>query len=194
MADLVVSPTRAEWMCGFAVGIRHTELQILRDGICIRKPCNALTAVCDWCQVDDARKAVQVRNLQVANGFQTTWTLWEEIRATGPDNLENVHVIAKLIEAPRTVDLARQISQSSNSQSQMRDWDFLFELPLQKRLQDEFERLGVFCELKRGEQRYIRRQTGSKTNIQNAAQATWAILGYPGGTRHVETDSSIRFP
>lgn len=144
---------------------------------------NGLTAVCDWFKVDDERQAVQVRNLQIVNGCQTTWTLWEEFRATGPDNLENVHVIVKLIEAPRTVDLARQISQSSNSQSQMRDWDFLFELPLQKRLQDEFERLGVFYELKRGEQRYIRRQTGSKTNIQNAAQATWAILGYPGEAR-----------
>ena len=144
---------------------------------------NGLTAVCDGFKVDDEGKTVRVRNLQIVNGCQTTWTLWEQYRATGPDSLENVHLIVKLIEAPRTVDLARRISQSSNSQSQMRDWDFLFDLPLQKQLQDEFERLGVFYELKRGEQRYIARKTGSKTNIQNAAQATWAILGYPGEAR-----------
>ena len=144
---------------------------------------NGLTAVCDWFRVDDAKRAVEVRNLQVVNGCQTTWTLWEEFRATGPDNLENVHVIVKLIEAPRTVDLARHISQSSNSQSQMRDWDFLFDLPEQKRLQDEFERLGIFYELRRGEKRFIEDRKGSKTNIQNAAQATWAILGYPGEAR-----------
>ena len=144
---------------------------------------NGLTAVCDGYKVDNASQTVRVRNLQIVNGCQTTWTLWEQYRATGIEGLENVLVIIKLIEALRTVDLARQISQSSNSQSQMRDWDFLFDLPEQKQLQDDFARLGVFYELKRGEQRFIAKQTGSKTNIQTAAQATWAILGHPGEAR-----------
>ena len=144
---------------------------------------NGLTAVCDGFKVDDERKTVRVRNLQIVNGCQTTWTLWDHYRGAGQEGLDSVYVILKLIEALRSVDLASQISQSSNSQSQMRDWDFLFDRSEQKRLQEEFARLGVFYELKRGEQKFIVRSAGSKTNIQNAAQATWAILGHPGEAR-----------
>ena len=144
---------------------------------------NGLTAVCDWFLLNAADSTVRIQNLQIINGCQTTWTLWDHWRSNGTSSLQDVFIILKLIEASRTVDLARQISMSSNSQSQMRDWDFLFDLDVQKRLQDEFESFGVFYELKRGEQKYIAEQTGSKTNIQNAAQATWAILGFPGEAR-----------
>lgn len=144
---------------------------------------NGLTAVCEGFQLDNRESTVRIQNLQIVNGCQTTWTLWDHYRSNGVDSLEGVYVILKLIEAPRTVDLARQVSLSSNSQSQMRDWDFLFDLDIQKRLQNEFESFGVFYELKRGEQKYIAEQTGSKTNIQNAAQAAWAILGFPGEAR-----------
>ena len=144
---------------------------------------NGLTAVCDWFIFNDGVPNVTIGNLQIVNGCQTTWTLWEHHRGYGAESLQDVFVILKLIEAPRTVDLARQVSQSSNSQSQMRDWDFLFDLDVQRRLQDEFESFGIFYELKRGEQKYIAVQTGSKTNIQSAAQATWAVLGYPGEAR-----------
>ena len=144
---------------------------------------NGLTAVCDWFMLNAADSTVRIQNLQIVNGCQTTWTLWDHWRSNGTSSLQDVFVILKLIEASRTVDLARQISMSSNSQSQMRDWDFLFDLDVQKQLQDEFESFGIFYELKRGEQKYIAVQTGSKTNIQSAAQATWAVLGYPGEAR-----------
>jgi hypothetical protein len=83
----------------------------------------------------------------------------------------------KLVAAPT---LQRKISEASNSQSQMKDWDFLFNDPTQQRLQREFRQMSteVFYQLRRGE--HIMTPTSAeRVSIKDTAQATWAFLGAP---------------
>ena len=79
--------------------------------------------------------------------------------------------------------LRRSISSASNKQSQMKDWDFLFDEPEQQRLQKEFSELTppVFYELRRGEHKYIEAGGSSeRATIKDVAQAMWAFVGKPG--------------
>lgn len=140
---------------------------------------NGLTAVCDWFIYSERGDNVRVGNLQIVNGCQTTWNLWDHYRATGDAGLEGVSVLLKLVEAKRSNQLADQVSRTSNAQSPMTDWDFLSGRDDQKRLQREFELLDVFYELKRGEQKYIAGVKQRKVTIKTASQAMWAYLGYP---------------
>ena len=145
---------------------------------------NGLTAVCESFKiVDEQTGNVDVRDFQIVNGCQTTWTLYEHQLRGGP--LGGVALSIKLIEAAPSDTLSTQISQASNSQSPMKDWDFLFAENQQVALQREFERLDepIFYELKRGEQRFIRGVSGKKTTIKDVAQAMWAFVGYPGEAR-----------
>lgn len=150
---------------------------------------NGLTAVCEAFSVDECTTSetsgykVNVRDFQIVNGCQTTWTI--HIHSLRGGELDGAQLNIKLIEAPRTVDLASRISRASNSQSQMMDWDFLFDMEDQKRLQDEFTKLDppLFYELKRGEQKYIEQQRGSKKTIKDVAQSVWAFIGHPAEAR-----------
>ena len=141
---------------------------------------NGLTAVCEAFSVtNEDDKTIRVRDLQIVNGCQTTWNIVEHAKRGG--SLEDVSVSMKLVEAPEADTISTNISQASNSQSQMKDWDFLFNESEQIDLQRQFERLDepLFYELKRGEQRYIVGSRQRKTTIKDVAQATWAFLGHP---------------
>ena len=145
---------------------------------------NGLTAVCDsFKKKGGSSSTFEIRDFQIVNGCQTTWTLHDHKIRGG--SLEDVALSIKLIETPATSTLAAQISQASNSQSPMKDWDFLFNSEDQLRLQREFLSLDepVFYELKRGEQKYIKGASGRKTTIKDVAQAMWAFLGHPGEAR-----------
>ena len=141
---------------------------------------NGLTAVCESFKEDENSKEVEIRDLQIVNGCQTTWSIYDHDRV--PENsLNGVFVNIKLTEAPPSDKLASDISLASNSQSKMVDWDFLFNEPDQLNLQQQFERLDdrVFYELKRGEHRYIEGSRLRKTTVKDVAQATYAFVGYP---------------
>lgn len=145
---------------------------------------NGLTAVCEAFSVNRETRELQIQNLQIVNGCQTTWNIYQH--AYGGGELGDVKVNIKLIEiiAMAADVLSLNISQASNSQSQMKDWDFLFNEDKQTQLQDEFEKLEppIFYELKRGEQKYISRrdmQKIRKTTIKDVAQAMWAFVGSP---------------
>ena len=145
---------------------------------------NGLTAVCDSLKKKSGgRSTFEIRDFQIVNGCQTTWTLYDHKIRGG--SLDDVALSIKLIETPATSALATQISQASNSQSPMKDWDFLFSSKDQLRLQHEFLGLDepVFYELKRGEQKYIKGASGRKTTVKDVAQAMWAFLGHPGEAR-----------
>ncbi len=143
---------------------------------------NGLTAVCQAYRVDKNRQA-QIKDFQIVNGCQTTWNIYDHHKRGG--SLDGVSVNIKLIEVTAVADtLSRNISQASNSQSQMKDWDFLFNEQEQLRLQEEFERLRppLFYELKRGEQKHMREShlpNLPKTTIKDVAQAAWAFVGFP---------------
>ena len=145
---------------------------------------NGLTAVCEsFGKKSGSNSTFEIRDFQVVNGCQTTWTLHDHRIRGG--SLDDVALSIKLIETPARSTLATQISQASNSQSPMKDWDFLFNSKDQLRLQREFLGLEepVFYELKRGEQKYIEGASGRKTTIKDVAQAMWAFLGHPGEAR-----------
>ena len=145
---------------------------------------NGLTAVCTSFKAQQGGSGkFELRDFQIVNGCQTTWTLHDHSLRGG--SLEGVALSIKLIETAASNTLATQISQASNSQSPMKDWDFLFNAKDQLRLQREFLNLEepVFYELKRGEQRYIEGTSGRKTTVKDVAQAMWAFLGHPGEAR-----------
>ena len=119
-----------------------------------------------------------VRDFQIVNGCQTTFNVWDYWRRAG--ELDDAKVMLKLVEGPS--NLRHWISSSSNKQSQMKDWDFLFDDDDQQRLQKEFMELKppIFYELRRGEQKYVAQNKDKKVAIRDIAQATWAFLGSPG--------------
>ncbi len=140
---------------------------------------NGLTAVCESF-TDPNDGLVRVRDLQIVNGCQTTWTIQDHKRRGG--ELDNVFVTVKLVETQKADSLIADISSSSNTQNAMQDWDFLFNRDDQIRIQREFDQLNPpwFYELKRGERTYISRSKAPKITIKDAAQAMWAFLGHPG--------------
>ena len=142
---------------------------------------NGLTAVCESFSMDENGGLARIQGLQIVNGCQTTWNIYQHAIRGG--SLDGASVNIKLIEVQAQADtLAGSISRASNSQSQMKDWDFLFNESEQIDLQRQFELLSdksIFYELKRGEQKFIRGVTTRKTTIKDVAQAMWAFVGHP---------------
>ncbi len=141
---------------------------------------NGLSAVCHSFTTprrSNGNDVTTVRDLQVVNGCQTTYSLWDYWRRGG--NLSDSHVLLKVVAAPT---LERDISITSNHQNQMKDWDFLFNDPTQQKLQKEFEQLPtpVFYELRRGEYAHMVQSKAERVTIKDIAQATWAFMGSPG--------------
>ena len=144
---------------------------------------NGLSAVCAAFTdpvVESGATTVRIRDFQIVNGCQTTFTVWDHWRRGG--ELGDASVTLKLVEDPSSA-LRHIISSASNKQSQMKDWDFLFDEPQQQRLQREFATLSppMFYELRRGEHKYVAggEPTGRVT-IKDIAQANWAFVGRPG--------------
>ena len=143
---------------------------------------NGLSAVCESFTdpvLNDGETTVKVRDFQIVNGCQTTFAVWDHWRRDG--ELGDSSVTLKLVEAPASA--RHTISAASNRQSQMKDWDFLFDEPEQQRLQTDFEALSpsIFYELRRGEHQYIAgREPPIKVTIKDIAQANWAFIGSPG--------------
>ena len=143
---------------------------------------NGLSAVCAAFSVakEGETAEVNIRDFQIVNGCQTTYNVYDYWRKSG--KLDDAKVTLKLIEDPSS-QLRHSISYASNKQSQMKDWDFLFDEQDQRRLQREFSELdpSIFYELRRGEHKYIASGDRSeKATIKDVAQAMWAFVGKPG--------------
>ena len=143
---------------------------------------NGLSAVCTAFAVAEVGETakVNITDFQIVNGCQTTYNVWDFWRRAG--ELGDAKVTLKLIE-DHSLQLRRSISYASNKQSQMKDWDFLFDEPEQQRLQKDFSELTppIFYELRRGEHKYIESSDMSRrATIKDVAQAMWAFVGKPG--------------
>lgn len=150
---------------------------------------NGLTAVCESFKEDRDSREIEIRDLQIVNGCQTTWSIYDYY-ADGAGSIEEVFLNIKLTEAPPADRLAGDISQASNSQNKMEDWDFIFNEKKQLDLQQQFQRLDppMFYELKRGEYKYIDKSRLRKITIKSVAQAMYAFIGYPS-----EAKDRLRF-
>ena len=143
---------------------------------------NGLSAVCKSFTVSERSSdvtKVRVRDFQIVNGCQTTFSVYDHWRRGG--QLDGATVMLKLVEDPSS-NLRHQISATSNKQSQMKDWDFLFDEPQQMRLQNEFQTLNppVFYELRRGEHKYMSSSSDVRATVKDIAQTMWAFVGSPG--------------
>ena len=144
---------------------------------------NGLSAVCASFTSPAGRgtsRKVHIRDFQIVNGCQTTYNVYDHWRRGKP--LDDAKVTLKLVEDPSS-QLRHMISSASNKQSQMKDWDFLFDEADQQRLQREFELLSppVFYELRRGEHKYIAGgEFSNRATVKDIAQAMWAFIGFPG--------------
>ena len=146
---------------------------------------NGLSAVCSGFAVATPRRdgtvtQVTVKDFQIVNGCQTTYSIYDHWRRGG--DFDDATVTLKLVE-DSSYQLRHVISAASNRQSQMKDWDFLFDQSEQLRLQNEFKNLDppVFYELRRGEYKYIAGSPDSdRATVKDIAQTMWAFIGSPG--------------
>ena len=144
---------------------------------------NGLSAVCasfsDPVAEGDLATST-IRDFQIVNGCQTTYTVWDHWRRGG--SLGDASVTLKLVE-DQSSQLRHVISSASNRQSQINDWDFLFDEPEQQRLQQEFAVLNppIFYELRRGEHRFIvGGEPSERATVRDISQAMWSFTGSPG--------------
>ena len=154
--------------------IKRTWFQLMNNGL------SAVCASFTEPTVTDGVMKVTIRDFQIVNGCQTTYTVYDHWRRAG--SLENANVTLKLVEDPSS-SLRHIISSASNKQSRMKDWDFLFDEPEQQRLQREFATLSppMFYELRRGEHKYVAGgEPAGRVTIKDIAQANWAFIGKPG--------------
>ena len=158
---------------------------------------NGLTAVCESFQADRDSKCVDIEALQIVNGCQTTYTIYTHGRDGG--ELDGVSLTMKLIESGDKAGLREQISRTSNSQSKMTDWDFLFNVPQQEDLKREYETLEppIFYQLKRGEQRYSAAQSKRSmkmASIKDVAKSMQAFMGEPGEAKDKPREVATSYP
>ena len=143
---------------------------------------NGLSATCTAFTVSDLGNVakVNVRDFQIVNGCQTTYSVWNHWRRAG--ELGSATVTLKLVE-DQSSQLRNEISAASNKQSQMKDWDFLFDLPDQERLHREFLELvpPLFYELRRGQYKFMSGGSNyTSVKVKDIAQTMLAFIGSPG--------------
>ena len=158
---------------------------------------NGLTAVCERFKAEEHSDSVEIEGLQIVNGCQTTYTVYTYGRDGG--ELDGVSVTMKLIESGDAPKLREKISRTSNSQSKMTDWDFLFNVPIQEELQREFGALNppIFYQLKRGEQRYSAapsKRSMKMASIKDVAKSMQAFLGGPGEAKDKPREVATSYP
>lgn len=144
---------------------------------------NGLSAVCtyfDSSNTDRNVSKILVHDFQIVNGCQTTYSVYDHWRRGG--DLGEAVVTLKLVEDPSSM-LNQEISATSNKQSQMKDWDFLFDDAEQVRLHNEFADLDppLFYELRRGQHKYMAgNPKAERVTVKDIAQSMWAFMGFPG--------------
>lgn len=150
---------------------------------------NGITAICEsWRFVSD--NELHVRDLQIINGCQTTYTLWDARASIVDDPAVLVNV--KLTECPPT--FAPTIAEATNSQASLRAEDRISNEDVQIRLNREFSSMSPpwFYEIKRGQwskmlggqrekERYQDPLGGyRKLTSKEVSQAVIAFAGFPG--------------
>ena len=113
---------------------------------------NGITILCDECNYNPNTRAplVQLRNLQIVNGGQTTHALFQAY-LKDPNKLRNVLVLVRICETKKDYRIGERISETTNSQTPIRTRDLHANDRIQKKLEDQFKSLGYFYERKRNQ-------------------------------------------
>jgi hypothetical protein len=109
---------------------------------------NGITIVCEDYDYRPRKKELHIRNFSIVNGGQTT-----VIMARHKDAYKegDVSVLVRIIKPPQTI--IEDITRYTNSQNQIRVWDFSSQDPIQIKLKQNFSDLDVpyYYDIRRGE-------------------------------------------
>jgi hypothetical protein len=131
---------------------------------------NGITGVCDSIKIKESSKVVhiEVTNLQIVNGCQTTETIWAWARHSV--HHANVLVPLRLVQAGKNADLAQRISLTTNSQSAIAAADLIANHESQKRVKNSLNDYQIFYESRRGEWRKL---TQAERSVLRRHKFTW---------------------
>ena len=160
---------------------------------------NGLTCVAHTIRVSDNPDDtcdIEVNDFQIVNGCQTAASIWSAFNEQG--ELNNVRVLAKIVENPRTGSEADRVSEliaeRSNTQNPLKPEDWKSNDRRQQKWHELFQRLPEpwFYEIKRGtwateyaaasdrEPFRIAPRQFRKVSMKDLGQACYAFLGHPG--------------
>lgn len=113
---------------------------------------NGITILCDECQYTPNSRSplVKLTNLQIVNGGQTTYALFEAY-LKDKSKLENVLVLVRICETKKDYRIGERISETTNSQTPIRTRDLHANDRIQRKLEEQFRSLGYFYERKKNQ-------------------------------------------
>jgi hypothetical protein len=109
---------------------------------------NGITITCDSFSYFKGKRSPQIelKNLQIVNGGQTTHALFEAFQEK-PEGLEDVLVLVRIIET-KSEEFSLAIAESTNSQTPIKGRDLRSNDDVQKKLEIGFRDIGYFYERK----------------------------------------------
>jgi len=112
---------------------------------------NGITIVCEECTYTPNSRSplVNLKNLQIVNGGQTTHALFEAY-LKNPEKIDNILVIVRICET-KNYRISEKISETTNSQTPIKTRDLHSNDKIQKKLEDEFKSLGYYYERKKNQ-------------------------------------------
>jgi hypothetical protein len=109
---------------------------------------NGINIVCTKCSYEvGGSPTVDLENIQIVNGGQTTHALFEAY-LENPTALQEVRLIVRICETTRE-GFSDKISESTNRQTPVRTRDLHANDPIQKSLEEQFKTFGYFYERKK---------------------------------------------
>lgn len=113
---------------------------------------NGITILCDECiyTPNSRSPVVELKNLQIVNGGQTTHALFEAY-LQNPEKLRSVLLLVRICETKKDYRIGERISETTNSQTPIRTRDLHANDRIQKKLEEQFRALGYFYERKKNQ-------------------------------------------
>ncbi len=109
---------------------------------------NGITITCDSFSYLKSKRApiVDLKNIQIVNGGQTSNALFEAYHAD-ENQLEDVLILVRVIET-KSQSVSLSIAESTNSQTPIKSRDLRSNDDVQKKLEEAFKSMGLFYERK----------------------------------------------
>lgn len=113
---------------------------------------NGITILCDECTYTPNTRTplVRMKNLQIVNGGQTTHALFKAYLKDS-SKLKNVLVLVRICETKKDYHIGERISETTNSQTPIRNRDLHANDRIQQKLQEQFRNLGYYYERKKNQ-------------------------------------------
>lgn len=153
-----------------------------------------MTIICDDYRIEG--ETISIDNIQIVNGAQTTSSLTERFKHNEKD-MDEVSLMARIIKVADNEDLVEKIREYNNKQNPTKVRDFVSHEPIQRKIQKDFEDLGYFYEISRGEKneprvdKHIRLKRLDIVDNVTVAQAYCSFIGKPAEAKSRKNDLLI---